>query len=164
MADPVTMALAIAPAVLSAGTTLMAGNQADAIGKAQQQQASIRAKEEIAAGQREAREEERKKELAQSTLMTRAGASGSGVSDPTIAKLNEGIEAEGTYNARAAMATAQNQARSTRYQGALQRWQGKQEKKASYFDAAGTLIGSFLKTSPMQKKFGGGSIGSTGYG
>lgn len=166
MADPVTMAI-VASTALSATTTLMGGAAAAAQGKAQQQQANMRAKEELATGQREAREEERRKELAQSALVARAGASGSGVSDPTVGRLFEGIEQEGLYNQQAALASRQNQAASTRYQGALAKWAGKTEQRASYFDAAGTLIGGFTKT-PMAKRYstpGGddGDGGKSGY-
>jgi hypothetical protein len=164
MADPITM-ITVGTAVLGAVTTVAGGAQAEAQGKAQQQQAEIRANEELAAGQRASSEEERKKLLAQSALASRAAASGSGVSDPTIGKLFQGIEEEGSYNSKATLATGQNRANSARYEGALARWQGKNASRNSKFEAAGTIMGSFLRT-PMAKRYGdrASTSGRTGYG
>lgn len=162
MADPMTMMM-MAGTLVQAGGTIMQGQQAAAAGKAEQAQAEQRAKEEVAAGQRAAGEELRKKQLAQSNLVTQAGASGSGASDETVMKLWEGIEAEGDYNVKTTQATARNKSQDMQYQGALAKWRGNQARKGSYFDAAGTIMGTYLKT-PMMKKYGGSKTGSTGYG
>ena len=155
--------LTVGTAALGAATTIGAGQQADEAGKMQQAQADARAKEEYAAGQRVAATEDRKKKLAQSALMAQAGASGSGASDATVERLALGIEEEGTYNARSAMAEGDARARAARYEGALARWQGKNAKRASYFDAAGTLIGSFVQ-SPMAKRYASPAKTSSGTG
>lgn len=163
--DPVSMMM-IGGSALSAATTIGGGIAADRASKAQQQQMEMRANEELAGSQRAAANADRARQLAQSALVTQAGASGSGASDKTVRDLALGIEEEGVYNTRATVASGQARAQAARYEGALARWQGKRAKAASYFDAAGTLIGGAMKT-PMAQRYatpGGGTYGRTGYG
>jgi len=154
------VATAIAAAT-TAATSVMSANAQSSVAKAQSQWADRQAKEEMAVAQRQAGEEQRKAQLAKSRLMSVAGASGSGVSDPTVLQLAQGIEQEGRYNAATALADGQRSADSMSYQAALDRWTAKANKRSAYLGAAGTLIG---QTMGMKARYGSkGSTQGTGY-
>lgn len=141
-----------------------------AAGKAQQQQAIAqgaaerdarelvarqlvaKGKEEMAASQQEAEQYKRNKDLAQSTLQNRAAAGGFSATDPTAMALADEIEKYGTLQEKMALwggasrrAGLESQAAGERFTGnsalsaAIQT--GKNARRASYFDAASTILG-----------------------
>lgn len=169
--DPVT-ATAVTTAVAAAATAttqIMSSNAQSASAKTQGQWAERQAMEDRAVAQRQAGEETRKKQLAQSRLMSVAGASGSGASDPTVMKLMGDIEKEGQYNASATQSDGDRRAAGTTYQAALDRWSAKETSRVSKISAAGTLIGGMGDAygkykSPMARRYGSRASSGTGYG
>jgi len=159
----------LAGAGLTAAGTIASGNAAAAAGKMQQQQGlmaqkaaeyeaqqlEIKAKEERAAGQREAYEYQRRKDLALSSLQARAGASGFSATDPSTLAIADEIARYGTLQEQVAMYGGESKARGinagaatrrmegemSKYAGDMAYYEGKAKKSASRLDAAGTIIG-----------------------
>jgi hypothetical protein len=155
--DPITMTVAtVASGALQAAGTIMGGNAAaDAGARAQQAQYFKAAQEEQAAqesraaSQRTALEKDRQSRLLQSTLQANAAASGGGADDPTVIGLGQDIAGRGEYQSLMDLYTGENRARGqedqaigSRLSGDAALAEGEAKKTASYFSAAGTLIGS----------------------
>lgn len=154
--DPVTLtAITVAGAALSAGGTLVGGAASAAAGKSAQQAGYFRATQEEqaaqesrAAAQRAALEKKRETGLIQSKLQARAAASGGGADDPGVLDLAGDIAGRGEYEALTEMYRGENRARGledaaigSRMSGDAALAEGKAKQTASYFSAAGTLVG-----------------------
>ncbi len=152
-----TLAVLVGSAA-SAGTALLGASAQQQQGKAQEAAAQRQALEERAIGQQQAAGELKKAKLAQSSLFTQAGASGSGASDPTVMQLFGDIGAQGQVNAGVATANAEQRASNITYQAALDRWKADSDARIKRFGAAGTLLSGGLKAyaSPMGQKYGTG--------
>jgi hypothetical protein len=155
--DPITMTVAtVASGALQAAGTIMGGNAAaDAGARAQQAQYFKAAQEEQAAqesraaAQRVALDKGREASLALSKLQANAAASGGGASDPTVLGLGGDIAGRGEYESLLDMYKGENRARGledsaigSRLSGDAAKAEGDAKKTASYFSAAGTIIGS----------------------
>lgn len=155
--DPITMTVAtVAGGAIQAAGTIMGGNAAAAAGKAQQDaqyfkaaQEEQAAQESRAASQRLALDKAREGRLLQSKLQANAAASGGGAADPTILNLAGGIAARSEYESLLEMYKGENRARGledsaigSRMTGDAAKAEGDAKRTASYFSAAGTLIGS----------------------
>jgi hypothetical protein len=147
--------LMIASALLGAGATAYSAHSskqmADAEAEAGEQKARIesiwakrRADEETASAQRGAGEELRKAELAKGVLTARAGASGSGASDPTVMDLMGDIDKEGAYNAAQVTAAGQQKVAGIDYQSSLDRWTADTSARVKRYGGKATLIGGLL--------------------
>jgi hypothetical protein len=150
------MALVAATAAggaLQAAGTIMGGNAAADAGKAQQQAQYFKAAQEEQAAQESraavALDKDREGRLLQSTLQARAAAGGGGASDPTIVNLAGGIAGRSEFESLLEMYKGENRARGledsavgSRLSGDAAKAEGDAKKTASYFSAAGTLIGS----------------------
>lgn len=163
------MELAIIGALISgAGTILGAVSQSSAMkaqGEADVARARIeaewaerRALEEKSAGQRNANAAMRRGDLAQSRLVARAAASGSGVSDPTVANLYGGIEQEARYSAGMETAAAGQKAAGLQYQADLGVWGANANQNIKEHAADGILVSGIL--SGMGSMIGG--VGKAG--
>lgn len=155
--DPVTMTLAtVAGGALSAAGTLMGGQAAASAGKsnrdamyfraAQEEQAAAEAR---AVGQRSSFEKERESRLLQSKLQANSAASGGGASDSGVLNLAGDIAGRGEYETLMELYKGENrgrgledQAMGSRLSGDAALAEGEAKRKASYFSAAGTLIGT----------------------
>jgi hypothetical protein len=168
--DPATMMLVgtvagVAGTAISAGGTIAGGaaNQKAANFQASQLEteageARAAGRQELAGAQVEAEEMKRRKELVLSTLQARAAASGFSATDATTLNLAEEVEEHGTLQEKMALfggtsrrAARFAQARSLDAQGNVVRWGGQVAKKASYIDAASTILGN---TSTLALKYG----------
>jgi hypothetical protein len=118
----------------------------------QARQLIAKGKEEMAASQQEAAQYRRNKDLALSTLQNRAAAGGFSATDPTAMALSDEIDKYGTLQEKLALwggssrrAGLESQAAGARFSGdsaysaALQ--SGANARKASWYDAAGTILG-----------------------
>lgn len=178
----------IAPIAQVAGTgltalgTIAAGRNAAAQGKMAQQaadyeaaQLDIRAKEEKAAAQREAREFQRRKEHALSSLQARGASSGFSATDPTALAIADELARYGTlqeqtaqYGGSSRMAGTYAQADARRMAGDMALMEGKAKKSSSYLTAAGTILGGISdlgkKYNPKAYAYGGGLYNNEKYG
>lgn len=115
-------------------------------------QLEMKGKEEQAAAQQEAEQYKRNKTLALSSLQSKAAGSGFSATDPTALALADEISRYGTLQEQMAMyggtsrrAGLEDQAAGERFSGqsayVAGRNTAKAIKKASYFDAASTILG-----------------------
>jgi aspartokinase len=135
-----------------AGTLVAAKGAADA-GEEQRRareyeakQREMQGQESRAASQRQALEKDRASRLAQSTLQSRAAASGAGATDETVLGLGEDIAGRGEYQRLMEMYTGENRARGLDDAAMGLRMTGAAEAKAGRTRATGTLLsglGSF---------------------
>ncbi len=126
---------------ISAAGTIAAGKAKQQAAEFQAKQLDIKAGEEQAAGQQEAQQISRRKELAQSTLQARAAGSGFSATDPTALDLAGEIEKFGTMQEQMALYGGQSRAAGLRDAATGQRITGEAARRASTFDAAGTILG-----------------------
>lgn len=117
--------MSAAGSLLQAYGNIEAGKTARAMGEMAKMRAEFAAwqaeqqgKEVIAAGQRQALEEERKAGLLASRAIAVAASSGGGVSDPTIVNLLARTKGEGVYRASVALYEGEAKARQLRFQAA----------------------------------------------
>jgi hypothetical protein len=162
---------------LTAAGTIAAGRSAAAQGKFAQQaadyeaaQLDIRAKEEKAAAQRDAREFQRRKEHALSANQARAGAGGFSATDPTALAIADELARYGTlqeqtaqYGGNSRMAGTYAQANARRMEGDMARFEGNAKKNASYLNAAGTIMGGITDLASKYNPKGAGGWKTTTY-
>lgn len=165
MADPISTAALIATiggSAVSAAGTIAAGNAADQSAKYEAAQLDIRAKEEQAQAQQEAKQLREQKERAQSTLTARSAASGFSATDPTSLALLDELERYGTLQEQMAQYGGKSRRAGTEAQATGVRMTGKAKKKGSRYSAAGTILsgigGGLSKYNP------GTYGGSSSYG
>lgn len=149
----------LAGAGITAAGTIAAGDSTEKIAEFEAKQLEAKGKEEQAAGQKEAREYRRKKELALSRNQTVAAASGFSATDPTALALQDEIARYGTYQEQMAQYGGESRRSGLEGQAAGRRYEGKAEKRASRFRAAGTILGT---AGSLAGKYGGGTGGSSG--
>lgn len=102
----------------------------------------LNAGQQRAAGQRAGAEEIRSKDLLMSKMLAMAGASGGGMSDPTLINLFAQAETEGKLAADTAMYNAESQALGMEKQAVATVAAGRARKKASQLSAFGSLLGT----------------------
>jgi hypothetical protein len=165
MAELATIAT-IASTVISAVGTIAsgqaaaeAGEQAQRVAGWEAKQLEMKGKEELAEGQRKMEERRDAKEDALSALQARAAASGFSATDPSNLALADEIERYGSlqeqlelYGGSVGRRDAEFAAKGRRFEGAQAYDAGQAKKKASYFNAAGTILGG---VSSMASKYGG---------
>lgn len=105
-----------------------------------------------AEAQREAIIERRKAKNLMSRARAVAGASGAGVSDPTVVNQLTDIETQGEVNALNALWAGDTTASALRRGAAVARNEGRAAQTAGYFDAASTAIGG---GTSWWEKYGG---------
>jgi hypothetical protein len=137
--DPATLAMisvgaTIAGTAVSTIGTLASGRAAQQAANYQAAQMDMKGKEELAQGQQEAEQYRRKKQLALSTLQSRAAASGFEATDPTITEHGELQEGLAMYGGKSRREGLEAQARGKRFEG-------KAERIGSYYKAGATILG-----------------------
>ena len=126
------------------------------------QQHEVAGKDALATSQREMLALRRQKKLVQSSLTARSAAGGFSATDPTALALNDEIERYGTehelfalYGGQKEKADQELTAYGKRYTGASAQAAGDRKanaiKQASYYSAAGTILGGF---SDLATKYG----------
>jgi hypothetical protein len=126
---------------LSAMGTLASGKAAQQAANYQAAQLDMKGKDELAQGQQEAEQYRRKKQLALSTLQSRAAASGFEATDPTNLKLAEDITEHGELQEGLAMYGGKSRREGLEAQARGKRFEGKAERIGSYYKAGATILG-----------------------
>lgn len=144
--------------VVSAVGTIAAGQAARRDAEYQAAQLDIRAKQEFAAGQREAEEVRRRKTLALSRQQAVSGASGLGATDPGVIEIAAETAGYGQYQEQSALAAGRNRMLQNEYAASAARATGRAQETGAYFSAAGTIIGGFANA--FQAKYGNGGYRS----
>lgn len=160
----------------AAESARLAGEQAQQSRHFEAEQQRVNAQQEQAAAQRSALEEQRRARLVASRALAVAGASGAGVSDPSVMNLLADLEGEGAYRSALSIYSGEDRARSLRmgaassdYEGVLAadtgRRQGSQyDLQASNIRAAGRDRASALRFGALGTLVSGGSALYTKYG
>lgn len=148
--------------VVSAVGTIAAGQSQRRMAEYQAKGLDIKAKEEFAAGQRDALEYARRLKMAQSRVQAVSAAGGLGATDTTVLDLQGDLAEHGTLQSQMAQYGGASRAQGTREQAQGLRVSGRAAETGSYFNAAGTILGGF---SSMYDSYGKGIFGtSTGAG
>lgn len=150
------MPLMIVGSLVSAGSTLIGGQEAEAAARAQQQQYKQQADTERALSQRQAIEERKKAALVESRALAVGAASGAGgVDTPGFSDIVSGINEEGTMRVLNSLWEGEERGRGLDYAGTMARWQGRQQRRASYWNAGTTLLGGLSGASSFSARYGG---------
>lgn len=128
--------LQIGGTLLSAGGAIAQGNAAKSAAEYNAAQLEAQGKAENAQAQREAQEQRRQKELMLSRARAVAGASGGGQDYQLLGD----IEEDGTYNELTALWQGEERRKGRSAQAASSRFEGINRRKASLFNATGTLL------------------------
>ena len=137
---------AAAPYIALASTAVRAYNQGQAAdaagneGKIAQIMAERNANAEQVIAQQQASHERKKARYARSRALAVAGASGAGVSDPTVSDILTGIDTDGETNALNAIYSGDIRAEQSRYRGQVARREGNARQAAGYAAAASTIF------------------------
>jgi hypothetical protein len=152
---------------ISAGGAIAGGVQANRAGYVQQQQANIVAGQQMASATYAANNHERQTQYAISRARAVAAAGGGGAGDTTVQDVIARIAQEGAYRSQIDLYEGETQAQATRYKGEMARYSGKQEERASFIRAAGTLASYGAKSSEGQSLFdrygAGGPMSGSGF-
>lgn len=160
--------IALGATALSAHQQIQAGKQAahraDVIARQQEEQA----KAEQAAAQQEANGERKKARYLRSRALAVAGASGAGVSDPTINNILAGIDTQGEMNALSTLWSGDTTANGLRREASATRAEGRASRRASNMGAFTTVLDGgmdFMEAKPtFFSKYGGKRAKSMGMG
>lgn len=150
--------------VMAASGTIAAGKATEAAAKQEALALEAKGKEEQAAAQREGEEFARKKELAQSTLQSRAAASGFSATDPTALAIADEIERYGTYQQQMAQYGGTAKRTGLEEEARFRRLEGKAARKAANISAVGTIIGSVGSMASKYNPPAGSGSGGGRYG
>jgi hypothetical protein len=109
--------------------------------------------------QQQAASDRKKARYLRSRALAVAGASGAGVSDPTVSDILTGIDSEGEMNALTALYEGRVRADNTRAQGKAYAREGRASRGAATGRAVGTLatgLSDFASSNPsFFSKYGG---------
>lgn len=132
--------IGLATTAISAYSQAQAGKASQAEGMLAQIQAERNANAEEALAGQQAASDRRKARYLRSRALAVAGASGAGVSDPTVSDILTGIDTEGEMNALTALYEGRIRADNTRAQGRAYAREGTARKGAAYGQAASTVL------------------------
>lgn len=157
--------LQILGSVVSAGSSIMAGMEADAIGKNQKKQYYNQANTEEAIAQRQAIKDRLEGRYAESRGLAVAAASGGGGADtPGVADLIGDINAQTEMNVLTSLWEGKERGAGLRYAGDMAAWEGKQKKKAAVMSAIGTgLSAATAAAGRVEAGLGGGAGAGGGF-
>jgi len=144
----------VASAAVGAVGTILSGRAASDAAEVEAQQRRQQAGEARAASQREAIQRAREARLLQSRQQAVAAASGGGAADPTVVRLMAQTGAQGRYNTASALYEGEARGRAFEYAGEMSRWQGRQQRTASYIDAGSTILRGLSAFGEMRGGFG----------
>ena len=139
MAHALPIALAVGGAAISGAGTIIGAHDKDKALRKEALQLERQAGIERAASQRKAMEEKRQARLVASRAQA-VGAATGGALDPTVVNAMADIEGEGEFRALTALYEGEEEARGLEAQAVARRKEGKNAKKASYFQAAGSIL------------------------
>lgn len=110
--------------------------------------------------QRVAQNERRRAQLVRSRALAVAGASGAGVSDPTVNEILTDIDTEGELNALTSLWSGDYTARALRLGASASRNESRALKSSGYLSGAATALQGGLS---FYEKYGGRDDGQIGY-
>ncbi len=158
--------IALASTVVSGYSQTQAGEAAANNAKIEALQREKIANAEQASAQQMASSERKKARYLRSRAIAVAGASGAGVSDPTVSNILADIDTEGEMNALNTIWMGDNRAKAIRDGADALRREGRATRGAYYGQAASTVfngVAGFASDNPsFFSKYGGDRARSTG--
>ncbi len=133
--------IGIAGTAVSAVGTIAAGKAEQDAANYEAAQLEIKANEEMAAGQKEAMQLNRRKKLALSALQNRAAASGFTATDKTAMDLTGEIASYGTFQEQLAQYGGKSRQQGLRDSAKGRRLSGRAAAKGAKIGALGTIVG-----------------------
>jgi hypothetical protein len=152
LAQAIPLALTAASTLMQVGGGISAANSQAGQLRSEATQLDAMAGLDRASSQRASVEQRRNARLLQSRALAVAGASGGGISDPTVVNLLAKLEGEGEYRALTALYEGEEEARSKERQAVARRKEAGNVKKAALFTAA---VKALEGGSTMYTRFGG---------
>jgi hypothetical protein len=149
----------IGSAVVGAGGSLIAGQNAKQAGDWEAAQLKRKAAEETAAGQRGALEKRADADKVMSRQVALAAASGAGTATPTVLDLVEEAAGRGEFFAQGEMYGAKSRAAGMKDQAKAAKMKGQMAESASYLSAFGDLLGGVGSAVGKYNPKGGVSYG-----
>ena len=153
----------VAGTTLGAMGTLAAGKQAQQVANFEADQLDAKGKEEQAAARVEADQYRRKKELALSSLTSKAAASGFTATDPTTLQLGDEIEEYGTLQEQMAMYGGTSRREGLEGQARGRRWEGEVAKRSAKPKAMATILGGISTLAGRYAPASGSTESSSPY-
>ena len=151
--------IALASSAVGAYSAIDAGQKANSRAHALAKQQEAEANAAQVEAQQQAATERKKTRYLRSRALAVAGASGGGVSDPTISNILTGIDTEGEMNALNTLWSGDTTASGLRAQARATRAEGKASMKAGYVSGFKTAVSGgmdFIDAKPtFFKKYGG---------
>lgn len=152
MLDLIGTGLQVLGQVSAGKAARRAGESQQAAAEYSAEQLDINAEQAIAVSHRAAAEQLRKSMLVQSRALAIAAASGAGALDPTVMALIGGYSKEGElasetvlYGGEERARAMREQAKASRYEGALRAEAGRTAEKSAYMKAAGSILSGATK-------------------
>lgn len=133
-------ALLIAGTAISAVGQLKAGADQEASLNAQASARERQANENRAVAQREAGMRKKNAEQVLSRQLAVAAASGGGAADKTVLDIMGDTEAEGDFQAKAALYEGETQGRNLDYQAGIDRMEARNARLSSFINAGSTVL------------------------
>jgi hypothetical protein len=131
---------AVAGTLLSATGSVLGGKATNKASKVEAAALRRQAGQTRASSQREAIEQRRDADLAQSRALALAAAGGGGASDPTVVDIISDLEGEGEYRALTALFNGEEQARGLEDEALAARKAGKNAKTAGIIGGISTVL------------------------
>lgn len=125
---------------VSIAQTVSEGNTQEKIAAMQAKQQREQGLADMAEAQQVASQERKRADFLKSRATALAAASGTSVDSPDVSNAISDIDAQGQYNALAALYSGKTSARSKNYAAAITEAGGKSAKKASRTRAASTVL------------------------
>lgn len=130
--------------VMQASGQLKQGREAEAIAQAEAGQFEARGRMSLAIGSRQAQRLKKATSKLRSRQRAVLASSGFQADDGTGRAIDDATVREGSMQELLAVAQAEDEYRQDMYRAALRRRAGKQARKASAYEAAGTLVNGFF--------------------
>lgn len=151
MADPVTATIVALGTVLKAGSAVQQGEFANKLARSKASQLDAQGKAAVAGSHRDAENIRRDKEIMISRQRAVAAAGGGSVSDVGMMDAMGDVEKAHELNALTALFEGKTRDQDLRFQGRIERANGKQKKKQGYLTAATTLMSQMGQGGSLHK-------------
>ena len=163
-ANAIGTGLSVGSQLGMAGSSIIAGNQADQIGKFQAAQLRDNASNAMASSQRTAYFADLDSRYVQSAALAAAAASGGGASDPGVINNIAQIAQMGAYKQQVALYGGEEKSKSLNLAADTAEYEGTQKKASSRGYALGqvlksgsTLMGGYASGTSLLERFGAGA-------
>lgn len=126
--------------VMSVSSALSQGDSQKRASQYEANQARVQAGQATASSQRQANEQRRQAQIAESRTVALAAAGGGSASDPTVQNIVGNIAGEGEYRALTALYQGEESARNLQTTANIKDYEGEQAQQAGQYKALNTVF------------------------